>query len=134
MIKKSLIIPFSLLLCAGLLACKKIDQNPEYTFTVIVKTLADSTRIQNSLVEVYVPRTVSGLSFTGYSDELGEITFEYDKDAVFQVRASRGRDINGSQITYTYIGCTFVRLEPNDHVYQTVYIQPYDPEAEGCVL
>ena len=117
----------------GIFSCKKIDQDPDYTFTITVRTLEDSTLIQNSKVEAYVPPTVgSKVAFIGYSDERGQITFTYDKDAVFQVRATRGSSASGS--TPVYIGCTYVKLEPNQNVHQTVYIRPYDPEAPGCTL
>ncbi|MGB0176363.1 MAG: hypothetical protein ACPF9D_04300 [Owenweeksia sp.] len=122
-----------LIMTIGFFACKKVDQNPDYTFTITVRTLEDSTLIQNSRVEAYVPPTVgSKIAFIGYSDEKGQITFNYDKDAVFQVRATRGSSAAGS--TPVFIGCTYVKLEPNQHVYQTVYIRPYDPEAPGCTL
>ncbi len=134
-LKKFFVAGTFLLATISFFSCEKIDQNPEYDFTIVVKTLADSSRIQNALVEVYVPSTVSDLEFTGSTNDRGEITFEYDRDAVFQVRASRGRNIsNNGVVTYSYIGCTFVRLEPNDEVFQTVYIEPYDPEAPGCTL
>lgn len=129
---------FLILFCAFLLSeagsCKKIDQDPDYNFTIVVKTLSDSTRIQNALVEVYVPRTVSTLEKVGFTNIAGEASFEYEQDAVFQVRASRGKKVTGNTITYTFIGCTYVRLEPNQEVFQTVYIEPYDPELEGCAL
>lgn len=112
----------------GAYSCKKIDQDPEYPFTIIVKTMDDSTRIQNTFIEVYVPQTIGNVKFSGYTNEAGEVHFTYDKDAVFQVRATRGEN------PYTHIGCTYVRLEANEEVYQTVYIQPYNPEYEGCFL
>ena len=134
MIKRTytLIVPLALF-AASFYSCKKIDQSPDYPFTITVKTLEDSTRIQNAKVEIYVPPTIgSKVTFVASTDEKGEVSFEYDKDAVFNVRATRGSSQANS--TPTYIGCTYVRLEPNKHVYQTVYIRPYDPEAPGCTL
>lgn len=109
-------------------SCKKEDLNPDYPFTIVVKTLSDSLRVANIRVEILAPVNSGAFVsfFEGWSNEKGEVSFEYDKDAVFSVRATRG------VTPITFIGCTEVRLEPNTQVYKTVYIAPYDPEAEGC--
>ena len=110
-------------------SCKKIDQNPEYPFTISVKTADDTTTVQNVFVEVGVPSQInSELAFEGFTDANGQISFTYHSDAVFRVRATRG--VN----PITYIGCTYVRLEPNKNVNKTVYLERYDPQSPGCDL
>lgn len=126
---KAKVLIACLLAMVGLMACKKIDQNPEYPFTIIVKTVDDSTRVQNVRVEVGLPDEVDGdVSFEGFTDTQGEVDFDYDKDAVFRIRATRGSN------PYTSIACSYVHLEPNKRVYKTVYLKPYDPTFKGCAL
>jgi hypothetical protein len=110
-------------------SCKKIDQDPEYPFTILVKTIDDSTTVQNAYVEVGVPSQVNPeLAFIGFTDINGKISFEYDQDAVFRVRVTRGSN------PVSFIGCSFIRLEPNENVQQTVYLEEYDPLSPGCDL
>lgn len=110
-------------------SCEKIDQNPEYPFVIVVKTVDDSTIVQNAYVEVGVPSQInSELAFEGFTNSDGQASFKYDNDAVFRVRATRGND------PITYIGCTYVRLEPNQTVYRTVYMEPWDDQSPGCDL
>src|SRR5690606_21102487 len=71
-------------------SCEKIDTEPKFTFTIVAKAFSDSTRSQNTYIEVFVPKIISDVAFEGYTDENGEITFEYPQDAVFEVRAPRG--------------------------------------------
>lgn len=111
----------------GLGACDKAALNPDYPFRIIVKTEADSTRVQNVLVEVAAPINGNQVWLSGSSDENGEVEFEYDKAATLNVRASRGK-----RPDYTWIGCTEVRLIPNQEVIKTVYIEPYDTLLIGC--
>jgi hypothetical protein len=109
------------------LSCEKEDLYPEYPFTITVKTLADSIPTQNTYVEILATRGATfSTFFEGYTDENGDVSFTYEKDAVFTVRATRGKN------PYTYIGCTEVRLMPNEHVYKNVYLIPYDDEVRGC--
>ncbi len=125
MMKKAL-LP---ILFAGLLfSCETEDLTPDYPFTITVKTLQDSVRVPNTKVEVLAPSNSGAFHefFEGWTDQHGEVSFEYDKNAVFTVRATRGNT------PITYIGCADVRLEPNKRVYKTVYIQPFDPDAKGC--
>ncbi len=112
-----------------LISCgKKEDLNPDYPFTIVVKTFEDSTRIANIRVEILAPSNSGAFTefFEGWTNEKGEVRFEYDKNAVFTARATRGLT------PITHIGCADVRLEPNKEVYKTVYIRPYDNQAGGC--
>lgn len=118
-------------LLAGLVAlglsCNKEELYPDYPFTITVKTFQDSIPVQNAYVEILATKGASfSTFFEGYSDESGNISFTYEKDAVFTVRASRGYN------PYTYIGCTEVRLQPDQRVYKTVYLKPYNQEVKGC--
>lgn len=112
-----------------LISCgKKEDLNPDYPFTIVVKTYEDSLRVANIRVEVLAPSNTGAFVefFEGWTNEKGEVHFEYDKNAVFTTRATRGLN------PITHIGCADVRLEPNRDVYKTVYIKPYDSQAGGC--
>lgn len=119
-----IVLPAALLL---FVQCEKTDLNPDFPFTIVVKTLTDSTRAANAFVEVTTTIPGNEIKIIGSTDVNGEVSFEFDRDAVFLVRASRGKD------PITWIGCNFVRLEPNKRVTQTVYMQPFDPKLEGCL-
>ncbi len=113
----------------ALFSCKKEEQNPEYPFTITVKTFGDTIPAQNIFVEVYAPISESDVAFEGITNEAGQVSFTYDKNAIFLVRATRGNKPN-----FSHIGCTLVRLEPNQEVLKTVYLEPFDPEFEGCTF
>lgn len=108
-------------------ACENEELNPTYPFTIVVKTLEDSTRVQNVLVEVAAPVPGNTVWINGSSNEVGEVSFRYDQAATLNVRASRG-----DRPDYTWIGCTEIRLIPNELVTKTVYIEPYDTLLVGC--
>lgn len=108
-------------------SCDKEDPNPEYPFTIQVKTFEDSVRVSNILVVVTAPVRNSIVYFEGYTNPQGQVNFNYDKDAIFLVRATRGEPNDP-----TYIGCAEVRLEANKRVTKTVYLQRVDPEIPGC--
>lgn len=107
--------------------CQKEDLDPDYPFKVVVKTLADSTRVPNVDVTVLAPIPENIVYFKGSTNENGEVSFEYDRNAILLIRASRGK-----RPDYSWIGCAEIRLKANETVSQTVYIRPYDPEVEGC--
>lgn len=103
--------------------------NPTYPFEITVKTLADSLRVSNVFIEV-IAQTGQGRStvlFEKYSNEQGEATFEYDQEAVFLIRTTRGKKPN-----YSFIGCDYIFLKPNEEAKRTIYIRPYDELAQGC--
>jgi len=110
-----------------LFSCENEELNPKYPFTIIVKTQSDSLRVQNVLVEVAAPVPGNQVWLKGATNTEGEIDFEYQQAATLGVRASRGE-----RPDYTWIGCTEIRLIPNEHVVKTVYIQPYDSLLVGC--
>lgn len=126
--KKKVLFPILLLLVL-VAGCEKQDLNPEYPFTIIVKTYEDSVRVNNIFVEVTTTLTDDNVKvdMEGITDINGEASFTYDQDAVLFVRATRGRD------PFTWIGCNFVRLEPNTRVRQTVYIRRWNPQLTGCL-
>lgn len=132
-INKRLGLVFGIVLSALLLftgtSCEQEDLEPRYPFTIVVKSLEDSTRLNNVFVEVLAPIPDSQVYLTGYTSERGSIRFTYNSAAVLLVRATRG-----DKPDYTWIGCTEVRLKPNEQVSKTVYLQPYDPQVEGCAL
>lgn len=107
--------------------CEKQDLNPDYPFTIIVKTFEDSVRVNNIFVEITATIPDNTVEMEGVTNIDGEVSFSHDQDAVFFVRATRGRD------PITWIGCNFVRLEPNTNVRQTVYIRRWNPELTGCL-
>lgn len=127
MIMKKAILGLSILATFLLFSCENKELNPEYPFTIVVKTQDDSTRVQNVFVEVAAPISGNAVFIEGYSNTEGEVDFEYDKAATLSIRASRG-----ARPEYTWIGCTEVRLLPNERVIKTVYIEPYDTLLIGC--
>jgi hypothetical protein len=124
---RKLILGFSILSIVALWSCENEELNPEYPFTIVVKTLADSTVAQNTFVEVAAPIAGNTVFIEGYTDEEGRVSFEYDQAATLSVRASRGE-----RPDYTWIGCTEIRLIPNQHITKNVYIEPYDTLLIGC--
>jgi len=120
---------FFFLLGLGLIvgACEFDDLDPDYPFTIVVKTLSDSTRVQNVLVEAAAPVPGNKVWLSGFTNVQGEVSFKYDLAATLSIRASRGE-----RPDYTWIGCTEVRLLPNQQVVKTVYLEPYDSLLIGC--
>ncbi len=123
----------SLALCALTimsLSCKKENANPDYEFTIVVRSFEDSLLVQNAKVEAYIPSGIenSDVLELRFSDNNGEANFEYSAQAILEIRAYRG-----TRPDYSWIGCTQVRLEPNERVYKTVYIKPFDiNEGQAC--
>lgn len=120
----------ALVLLTVAVSCNKEDLNPEYPFTIQVKTYDDSVAVQGVYVEIGAP--VSGsvfeeLEMYGSTDVNGEVHFKYDKDATLRIQATRGQPPY-----YDWIGCNYVRLEPNVDVHQTVYLEVGSNKAEGC--
>ncbi len=122
------------LLIIGILSvsfsCKEKNDNldPEYPFTISVKTLSDSVLVTNIRVQILAPDNTGKLKehFIGFTDDNGKVEFKNDLQAVFTARATRGLT------PPTQIGCAEVYLRPNKRVYKTVYIEPFDPVAGGC--
>lgn len=121
----ALALTFGLWMING--GCQKDDLNPNYPFKVVVKTLADSLRVPNVDVTVLAPIPENVVYFKKTTNIEGEVHFEYDRNAILLIRASRGK-----RPDYEWIGCSEIRLKANETVSQTVYIRPYDPEVEGC--
>jgi hypothetical protein len=111
------------LLVLVLFSCKK--ESPTYSFTVRVIN-EEGVALPNMFVEATadVPNTLA--DFSGKTDENGEISFSYDYEAVLKVRATRGSN------PPSWMGCNFVKLEPNSTVNVNVVVQPYDPSQPGC--
>lgn len=127
--KKTLLLASALVL--SLWACDPNNRNADYPYTIIVKTSTpdDTVVVPNILVEINVPLPSANpeLYTYGYTNERGEVSFEYSESAILAVRASRGKRPN-----YTWMGCTDVRLLPNEEVVKTVYLEPYDSLLIGC--
>lgn len=121
----------ALLLTGGLSSCDPNNRNADYPFTIIVKTSTpdDTVVVPNVLVEINVPIPSANpeIYTFGYTNEAGEVSFEYGESAILAVRASRG-----TRPRYTWMGCTDVRLLPNEEVVKTVYLEPYDSLLIGC--
>lgn len=113
----------------GTVSCERADLNPDYPFEVTVKSRADSLPLANVKVEVFAPVSDSDIRFEGYTDIQGQVSFEYDKNAIFVVRALRGKAPN-----YTWIACGEIRLKANEVATTTVYLQRYNPNVVGCYL
>ncbi len=124
---KIVVFSLTVILFTASSSCRKADLDPDYKFTIIVKTLSDSTRVANVFVELIAPVPGSRVDLDGFTDENGEVDFEYDEEATLLIRATRG-----PQGAYLWIGCNNIRLLDDRRATQTVYIRPYDPEVEGC--
>lgn len=124
---KKLFLPLLIVSTVLVFSCEKEDLNPEYPFTIVVKTYDDSISVANVNVEVFTPVQGNTVEMLGVTDENGEVSFKYDQDAVLLVRATRGAN------PFAYMGCADVRLEPNEAVVQNVYLEVYDPNVPGCV-
>ena len=111
----------------ALSSCEKEDLDPDYPFTVEVLTYQDSIRVPNAMVQVFPPVQGAEPYFEGSTNDEGRVSFEYDKEAIFLIRATRG-PLNDP----SYIGCTEVRLAPNETVVKTVYLRKVNPEIPGC--
>lgn len=127
MMKKAPKFILALMVLLSITNCEKDDLNPEYPFTIVVKTMKDSVRATNVFVEILTTLPDNKIDMIGATDQNGEVSFSYDRDAVLQIRATRGRN------PITWIGCNFVRLEPNKRVFQTVYVKEFDPKLSGCL-
>jgi len=125
--KKTFLIPLISLFLAVSLSCEKEDLDPDYPFTVVVKTYNDSIAVNNVKVEVFTPVQGNTVEMVGFTNEEGKVSFDYGLEAVLLVRATRGQN------PFTYMGCADVRLEPNKNVVKNIYLQPYDPNVPGCV-
>ncbi len=126
--KKFALVAFALGLLLAL-SCQKEDLHPDYPFTIQVQTLDDSIPQQNVQVEVLASSNNGfKLFFKDYTDEQGQVSFEYDANANFTIRAIKGDD------PIRFIGCTEVKLQPNENVFKVVYLRPYDQEVQGCDL
>ena len=117
--KLLLFLVFASLVVAG---CYR-NEPVEYRVRVQVYT-PDSIRATNVYVEVGADVPGSLAQFKGYTNEIGEINFTYNAEAVLKIRASRGNPLS-------FIGCGFVRLKPEEEVLVKVYLQPYDPVTGG---
>lgn len=125
--KKTFLIPLLALILAVSFSCEKEDLDPEYPFTVVVKTYNDSVAVNNIRVDVFTPVNGNTVEMVGFTNEEGKVSFDYGLEAVLLVRATRGKN------PFTYIGCADIRLEANKNVVKNVYLQPYDPNVPGCV-
>lgn len=115
----------SILAVVSLFACKRENLDPDYPFTIVVRTYNDSIAVNNVLVEVSTPVQNNVVEMQGYTDEQGKVRFEYDLEAVLLVRATRGNPI-------TYMGCADIRLEADKNVTKYVYLEAFDPRDGGC--
>lgn len=125
--KKLSVLLFSAVIIAFAFSCEKENLDPDYPFTISVRDYQDSIPAQNILVEIIAINETGKpqVYFSNRTNEMGRVSFEYDRNANFIVQASRGDP-------FTFLGCTTIQLEPDEEVFKTVYLQPYDPEVEGC--
>ena len=115
-----------LILAAVLFAggCKK-EVEKSFPFTIRVETV-QGVPVNNSHVTASadVPNAIP--KFDGYTDVNGEVSFEYNNEAVLKVQATRGGT------PPTWIGCGYIKLERGERVTKVIVIQPYDSSVGGC--
>ena len=115
-----------LLLSAGILvsSCKKETDN-SFPFTIRVVTI-QGVPVNNAHVTATADVPNALPDFDGYTNVEGEVSFEYDNDAVLKIQATRGGN------PPSWIGCGYIKLERGEKVTKVVVIQPYDASAGGC--
>ncbi len=121
--KNLLRITFIATLALGLFSCEKEESKYPFTVTVVSE---DGVPVTNVEVIATAPVADAIPYFKGNTNENGNVSFEYDKEAVLQIQATRG----GS--TPTFQGCNFVKLEADKNVSVKVVLLPYDPSSAGC--
>ena len=126
--KKFVILFFGVAIVTG--SCKKEDLEPEFPFTITVKTLKDSLRAPNVEVILNADNPDSKVEIKGWTDVNGEVHLEYSHEAILNITAIRS---NGPNTIPAWIGCSDINLVGNDRVYKTVYIEPYSENTQGCI-
>ena len=104
-------------------SCKK--EAPTYPFTIRVTNEA-GVALPNVFVTATADVPNALPDFSGITNEDGYVRFEYQFEAVLKVRATRGSN------PPTWMGCNFIKLEPNTDVEIKVVILPYNPTQPGC--
>ena len=103
-------------------SCEK--SNPKYPFTI--KVISETgVPVQNVYVQAGAPIPDAIPDFKGTTNIDGVISWTYDYEAVLQVVATRGTPAS-------YIGCGYIKLEPDNNVELTIVLQAYDPSQQGC--
>ena len=103
--------------------CEKPSNSYPFTIHVITE---DGTPSANIYVVASAPVPDAIPFFSGETDQNGNVSFEYDNEAVLQIVATRGTN------PPTFIGCGFVKLEMDKNVVVTIVLQAYDPSQQGC--
>lgn len=109
--------------------CNKADLDPDFPFTVQVRSLEDSIPLANVYVEAFAPNPESEVYFKGFTDQNGNISFEHNAKAILVARATRGEAPD-----YSWIGCNEVRLFANRQIKVKVYLKPAEEQVIGCSL
>ncbi|KFD38127.1 hypothetical protein AT05_11665 [Schleiferia thermophila str. Yellowstone] len=119
--KKIFALSVLLLLSA---ACSVED--PVYNFRIRVVNEARQP-IDSAFVFVApnVPNSI--VQFSGYTNRAGEVTFTYDKEAIFIVEAKRGLD----SITML-LGCGYIKLSPQQEAFVQIVATPTNDPDDGC--
>lgn len=121
--KNLLRIIFLAFITLSFFSCEK--EASKYPFTVKVVS-EDGVPVTNVDVIATAPVADAIPYFEGSTNELGTVSFEYDKEAVLQIQATRGG------ATPTFQGCNFVKLEADKNITVKVVLLPYDPSSTGC--
>lgn len=120
---KKHILFLALAIALAFSGCRK--ESPSYAFTVKVVT-EDGIALPNVAVEASADVPDALPDFSGLTDEDGMVRFQYEYEAVLKIRATRGTN------PPTWMGCNFVKLQPNDDVEVIVVLLPFDPTQPGC--
>ena len=100
-------------------------ETPNYPFTIQV-VREDGRPMPNVYVTATADVPDAIPMFSGTTNDDGQISFEYQHEAVLKITATRGSN------PPTWMGCNFVKLEADKNVTSIVVLHPFDPTQPGC--
>lgn len=110
-----LMLSGSLLFFSG---CSK--NNSKHNLTVVV--VADNdVKVANALIRLYAPVDNSYIDYFAYTNESGETSFEFEKEVVLEIIASKG----------SFVGCNFAQVKQGDTKVE-VLIKDWGVDDNGC--
>lgn len=101
-------------------------EDPIYHFRIRVVNEARQP-VDSAFVFVAPNVAESKVQFSGYTNRAGEISFTFDKEAIFIVEAKRGIDPNTM-----LLGCGYIKLSPLQEAFIQIVATPTNNPDDGC--
>lgn len=120
--KKQFIIAIS---CIFIITSCSVE-DPIYHFRIRVVNEARQP-VDSAFVFVAPNVAESKIQFSGFTNRAGEISFTFDKEAIFIVEAKRGID----SITML-LGCGYIKLSPLQEAFVQIVATPTNNADDGC--